>query len=70
MTTVQITDETLDTFDDVREQVTDDVEAGHVDAEIAERGRRAGEVTAEEAVRVVCEAYLGEADFSSFSIDS
>lgn len=63
-TTVTISGSNKDLFDELREQITDDALDDVIDAEVATRGRRAGEVTSEEALRVAAEAYLGELDVS------
>ncbi|PHQ43932.1 hypothetical protein Z052_01980 [Halorubrum sp. C191] len=61
------TDEQRAAFDDVLELLDADIEAGIVDGEQASRGRRAGEVTYGEAVRILAEAYRGTLDIDPAS---
>ena len=56
------TDAQREAFRDALEMIDADAAADVVDADVAARGRRAGEVTHGEAVRVLAEAYRGTLD--------
>lgn len=60
MTRIQLTDdEQIESFEDAKALVEDDVDDEFVDADRASRGRNAGEVPYGEVVRVLAEAYTG-----------